>query len=107
MTFTGRAYDRPCFATPLHASSFEYLVNETDGLNCTQSQVVNRTETKGIRWMFLYKSAVNAWQKLAFNEVKHLAIQKKLDAMSDLEEESDFPWDSDEDSDDDSDDEDE
>jgi hypothetical protein len=77
LTFSGRAYEDPCFATPLQAFTFKKLV-ESPGLDCVQMERVNKTETRGLRWAYLYKSAVNAWDRLIYDEQKYDAIKLRL-----------------------------
>lgn len=101
LTFSGRAYDDPCFATPLQAYTFKKLL-DTPGLDCLEIECVGKTETKGLRWLYLYRSAVNAWDKLVFDEKKHKAITERLNRPGPLVEElsdtePDTPSDTDED----------
>ena len=94
MTFSGRAYEEPCFATPLHATKPSSIF-KTRGLDRSLYECVNKTETKGIRWRFLYGSAMKAWDQLELNEEKHQSIRQ-------IVEEEDSEEDSDESSDEDS-----
>lgn len=112
MTFSGRAYEDPCFATPLHMLEQGSLF-KTHGLQRTHYERVGKNETKGMRWMFLYGSAVKAWKQLEFSEDKYQSIDKTLgelkivapkDDDSDESSSDDFLYDSDSDSDSDDDD---
>ncbi|KAJ4344732.1 uncharacterized protein N0V89_012476 [Didymosphaeria variabile] len=102
LTFSGRAYDDPCFATSLSVFSFQQLI-DTPGLECLATHCVGKTETKGLRWRYLYKSAVNAWDKLEFDEQKYFRIRERLlmnqaplkQALSDTEEDTDMDDDTD------------
>ncbi|KAF2440910.1 hypothetical protein P171DRAFT_85357 [Karstenula rhodostoma CBS 690.94] len=105
LTFSGRAYDDACFATPLQVFTFKKLI-ESPGLDCLALECVGKTETKGLRWLYLYKSAVNAWDKLEFDQKKHDAIKEKLtrpgpmvEKLSDTEEVSDSDTDTETDTD--------
>ncbi|KAL1595896.1 hypothetical protein SLS60_009586 [Paraconiothyrium brasiliense] len=111
LTFSGRAYDDPCFATPLSVWTFKKLT-ETPGLECLQLDLVKKTDTKGIRWKYLYKSAVNAWDKLEFDQQKYLAIKQRLvqpgkivEQLTDSEEDTETDDDTDTEMSDDDDDE--
>jgi hypothetical protein len=95
LTFSGRSYEDPCFATPLQAFTFNKLV-DSPGMDCVQVERVNKTETRGLRWAYLYKTAVNAWDRLEFDEEKYNAIKQKLqrpgpliEELSDTEEDTD------------------
>lgn len=77
LTFSGKAYDDPCFAAPLRFHSFKDLIG-TPGLESVQCESVGKTETKGLRWKYLYKSALNAWAKLEYDEEKDQAIRTRL-----------------------------
>ncbi|KAL5401573.1 hypothetical protein PMIN06_011704 [Paraphaeosphaeria minitans] len=111
LTFSGQAYNDPCFATPLQAFTFKKLI-ESPGLDCLALECVGKTETKGLRWLYLYKSAVNAWNKLEFDDRKYMAIKERLErpgpmveALSDTEEDTPSDTtDEDDDGDDDEDD---
>ncbi|KAF1973952.1 hypothetical protein BU23DRAFT_553627 [Bimuria novae-zelandiae CBS 107.79] len=76
MTFSGRAYDDPCFATPMRYFDLKQLL-QTPHLECTSYDLVSKNETKGIRWKYLYQSAVNAWNKLEYDKQKDSRINEK------------------------------
>jgi hypothetical protein len=78
MTFSGKAYDSPCFATPLLFLKLSQLTN-APGASCTTFEEVKKNETLGMRWRFLYQSAVNAWDKLDFGEEKYRRIKARVD----------------------------
>jgi hypothetical protein len=102
MTFSGRAYEEPCFATPLHATKPSSIF-KTRGLDRSLYECVNKTETKGIRWRFLYGSAMKAWEQLELNEEKHQSIRQIVANVKQVAvEEEDSGEDSDESSDEDS-----
>jgi hypothetical protein len=99
MTFSGRAYEEPCFATPLHATK-PGSIFKTRGLDRSLYECVNKTETKGIRWRFLYGSARD---QLELNEEKHQSIRQIVANVKQVAvEEEDSEEDSDESSDEDS-----
>lgn len=100
MTFSGRAYEEPCFATPLPAIK-PSIIFKTRGLDRNLFERVSKTETKGIRWRFLYGSAMKAWEQLEFNEDKYQSIRLTIDNMKEMPIEEDSEDSSDEDSSDD------
>lgn len=68
---------------------------ESPGLDCLAFECVSKTETKGLRWLYLYKSAINAWEKLEFDLRKHDVIKERLshsgpmmEELSDTEEDT-------------------
>ncbi|PSN60660.1 hypothetical protein BS50DRAFT_593748 [Corynespora cassiicola Philippines] len=77
-TFTSAAYRGPCFATPVVVHTGKDILQGT-GLEVSQFNKVNRTETKGARWRYLYETARIVWEKLAFDEEK----KKLIDALED------------------------
>jgi hypothetical protein len=81
-TFSGKPYDKPCFATPLVVFESKELFNSL-GLDTFSLDKVSKTESKGIRWKYLYDSGVKAWEKLSFNEQKYEKIRERNDELDD------------------------
>ncbi|KAF2255441.1 hypothetical protein BU26DRAFT_515156 [Trematosphaeria pertusa] len=77
-TFSGKPYDSPCFATPCTVFNAQELFNSA-GLDSIQFGRVDKKETKGLRWKYLYESAVKAWEKLEFDYDKLQGIKTKID----------------------------
>lgn len=78
----------------MEINSFKNLI-ETPGLDCVQLETVSKTESKGIRWSFLYRSAIIAWKQLEFSQTKFDALMEEpTERMSDTTEdtESDEFW---------------
>lgn len=81
-TFSGKPYDKPCFATPAIVFDVDELVNSI-GVDTFKLERVSKNESKGIRWKYLYESAVKAWEKLSWDEEKLEAIRKRNDEYDD------------------------
>ena len=81
-TFSGKPYDKPCFATPLVVFESGELFNSL-GLDTFSLEKVSKTESKGIRWKYLYESGVKAWEKLSFDGDKYEKIRKRNDEIDD------------------------
>ncbi|KAF2683463.1 hypothetical protein K458DRAFT_404999 [Lentithecium fluviatile CBS 122367] len=75
-TFGGKPYDRPCFASPMVVYDADEIFTSM-GLDMFASDRVSKTDTKGIRWKYLYASGIKAWEKLRFSEEKLEAIRKR------------------------------
>ena len=79
-TFSGTPYDKPCFATPLVVFDSKEIFGSS-GLDTFSLEKVPKTESKGIRWKYLYESGVKAWEKLSFNGKKYETIRKRNDEI--------------------------
>ncbi|PVH96510.1 hypothetical protein DM02DRAFT_731139 [Periconia macrospinosa] len=74
-TYSGKAYDRPCFAAPVTVYSLEEMI-DSPGLDKNHLEETSKTETKGLKWKYLYESGVKAWEQMEFSAEKLNAIQK-------------------------------
>ncbi|KAJ4301201.1 hypothetical protein N0V90_003292 [Kalmusia sp. IMI 367209] len=94
LTFSGKAYNDPCFATPMTVFEVRNLAKSKSADTCTFERV-GKTETLGLRWKYLYESALAAWYKLEFSDRKYeivtecLAIMAPSDTEPDTEDEDD------------------
>jgi hypothetical protein len=79
-TFGGKPYDKPCFATPLVLYEGKELFDSL-GLDTFNREKVSKTESKGIRWKYLYDSGVRAWEKLRFSQQKFEKIREQNDEI--------------------------
>ncbi|KAF2644267.1 hypothetical protein P280DRAFT_228487 [Massarina eburnea CBS 473.64] len=88
-TFSGKPYDRPCFSTPVVVYT-EQDIFEVEGLHTVEFDKASKTDTKGLRWKYLYESAVKAFEKLEFSREKLAEIKIMDEAMtSGTEDDSD------------------
>lgn len=77
-TFSGKPYDAPCFATPCAVFNAQEFFSSA-GLDMIMFETVPKTQTKGLRWRYLYESAVKAWEKLEFDHQKLEAARKSYE----------------------------
>jgi hypothetical protein len=84
-TWSGKANDRPCFAMPVISNTLLNTVFTLAKAKKISSEHVSRTETRGLRWTFLYRSAVRAWGQLEFSVEKLVEIAMFDDIPTDEE----------------------
>lgn len=78
-TFGKKCWDGPSFATPLIVYNAREVFTGS-GIHANKFEKVTRHDTKGIRWKYLYESAVAAWDALEFDWGKHRDIEARAAA---------------------------
>lgn len=74
-TFSGSPHNRPCLATPFKGYGPDDLFDRGE-LRNMERQEVSKTETKGLRWKYLYESGVEAWKQLVFSPEKYAVLRQ-------------------------------
>lgn len=72
-TFTKASYQGACFTTPV-LSMTRRQIFEGSG-KCDRYEKVDRKETKGLRWKYLYNSARAAWDSIQFDVERFRELQ--------------------------------
>ncbi|KAF1953992.1 hypothetical protein CC80DRAFT_134901 [Byssothecium circinans] len=72
-TYSGKPYDRPCFATPLTVSDPIELCSSVQ-TQATYDEA-SKTDTKGLKWKFLWETGMRAWESLVYSPEKLAEIR--------------------------------